>query len=93
MCILYNGVSFVFSNYNTYHKISKNSDTRKIAVITEIWTMFCHTVLCPNDADGMANSVDPDQTAPPGAVWSGSTIFAQTENLGPLRYHQPCMLQ
>ena len=27
-------------------------------------------------ADWMANSVDPDQTAP-GAVWSGSTLFAQ----------------
>ena len=23
-----------------------------------------------------ANSVDPDQTAPLGAVWSGSTLFA-----------------
>ena len=31
----------------------------------------------PNDADWMANSVDPDQTAPLGAVWSGSTLFAQ----------------
>ena len=24
----------------------------------------------------MTNSVDPDQTAPLGAVWSGSTLFA-----------------
>ena len=42
-----------------------------------------------NDADRMANSVDPDQTAPLGAVWSGSALFAQaylSENLGPLRY-------
>ena len=23
----------------------------------------------------MANSVDPDQTAPEGAVWSGSSLF------------------
>ena len=41
------------------------------------------------DADGVANSVDPDQTAPLGAVWSGSTLFAQaylSENLGSLRY-------
>ena len=29
----------------------------------------------PKDADGMANSVDLDQTAL--AVWSGSTLFAQ----------------
>ena len=44
--------------------------------------------MSPNDADGMANSVDPDQTAPLGAVWSGSTLFAQaylSENLGLLR--------
>ena len=32
----------------------------------------------PNDADRIANSVDPDQTAPLGAVWSGSALFAQT---------------
>ena len=41
------------------------------------------------DAEVIANSVDPDQTAPLGAVWSGSTLFAQTsqsENLGTLRY-------
>ena len=29
-----------------------------------------HRVMSPNDADGMANSVDPDQTA-------GSALFAQ----------------
>ena len=43
--------------------------------------------MSPKDAAGMANSVDPDQTAPVGAVWSGSTLFAQTclsENLGSL---------
>ena len=37
----------------------------------------------------MANSVDPDQTAPLGAVWSGSALFAQaylSENLGSLQY-------
>ena len=49
--------------------------------------------MSPNDADGMANSVDPDQidpdqTAPLGAVWSGSALFAQaylSENLGSSR--------
>ena len=43
----------------------------------------------PKDAHGMANSVDPDQTAP--LVRSGSTLFAQTclsENLGSLQYNQ-----
>ena len=41
----------------------------------------------------MANSVDPDQTAPRGAVWSGSALFAQaylSENLGSLRYTCNC---
>ena len=38
----------------------------------------------------MANSVDPDQTAPEGAVWSGSALFAYSilmcEILGHLLY-------
>ena len=45
--------------------------------------------MSPKDADGMANRVDPEWTAPSGAVWfglhclpatvwSGSTQFAQT---------------
>ena len=41
------------------------------------------------DVDGIANIVDPDQTAPLGAVWSGSALFAKaclSENLGSLRY-------
>ena len=39
-----------------------------------------------NDADGMANNVDPDL----GAVWSGSALFAQaylSENFGLLQYY------
>ena len=32
----------------------------------------------PKDADEMANSVDPDQTASTEAVWSWSTLFAET---------------
>ena len=53
---------------------------------------FYHRLMRPNDADRMTNSVDPDQTAPetaPLAVYSGSTLFAETclfKNLGPLRY-------
>ena len=42
-------------------------------------------VMSPNNADVMANSVDPDQTAPRG---SGSALFVQaylSENLGSLR--------
>ena len=29
-----------------------------------------------NELSTEANSVDPEQTAPIGAVWSGSTLFA-----------------
>ena len=49
--------------------------------------------MCPNAVDGMANSEDPDQSAPSGAVWSVSTQFTQTylsENLGLLRYIESC---
>ena len=45
--------------------------------------------MCPKNAEGIANSVDPDQNASLGAVWSGSALFAQvylSENLGSLRY-------
>ena len=45
--------------------------------------------MSPNDADGMLNSEDPDHTAPLGAVWSWSALFAQaylSENLGSLWY-------
>ena len=38
----------------------------------------CPKISYPKVADKMAyaNSADPDQTAPDGAVWSGSTLFA-----------------
>ena len=74
-----------------YRKFPKYSDTQKICCDhSKMWTMWLyHRVMSPNDAEGVANSVDPDQTAPLGAVWSGSELFAQTclsENLGSLRY-------
>ena len=50
--------------------------------------MCLYHTLSPNDANGMANSVDPDQTAPLEAVWFGSALFAQaylSEKLGSLR--------
>ena len=43
----------------------------------------------PKDADGMANSVDPDQTASSEAVWSWSALFAETylsQNIEFVRY-------
>ena len=47
------------------------------------------------NAEGIANSVDPDQTAPAGAVWSGSALFAQTclyENLITVQTCEKAML-
>ena len=51
------------------HKFPKYSDTQKICCNhSKIWTMWLyHRVMSPNDADGMENSVDPDQTAP--LIW------------------------
>ena len=78
-------------HHQIYHKFPKYSDTQKNCCNkSKIWTMWLyHRVMSPNDADGMANSVDPDQTAPLGAVWSGSALFALaylSENLGSLWY-------
>ena len=76
---------------NPYRNDPKFSDTQNIGCNhSKIWTIWLyHRLMSPNDADGMANSVDPDQTAPLGAVWSGSALFAQaylSENLGSLWY-------
>ena len=43
----------------------------------KIWSRWLkHTTMHPKDVEGIANSVDPDQTAPIGAFWSGSALFA-----------------
>ena len=49
-----------------YCKNSNNSNTRKTAVIyPNVLTMWFYLrVMPPKDADKMANSVEPDQTAP-----------------------------
>ena len=80
-------ISFPFVG-QAYRKFPKYSETQKICCYHfKIWTMWlCHRIMSPNDADRMANSAD--QTAPLGAVWSGSALFAQlylSENLGSLR--------
>ena len=69
-----------------YCRNPKYSDIRKICCIhPKIWTTrLYHRVMLLKDADGMANSVGPDQTAPLGAIWFGSALFAQaylSENL------------
>ena len=49
-----------------YRKIPKISDTQKFAVITLKVEQdgFTFRVMHPKDTEGIANSVDPDQTAP-----------------------------
>ena len=73
-----------------YRKNPKISDTQKNwCNHPKSWTRWLFLrVMHSKDAARIANSVDPDQTAPLGAVWSGSALFAQTylsENLGTLR--------
>ena len=63
-----------------YRKFPKYSDTQNICCnhpkIRTTW--LYNWEKCPKHVDGIANSVDPDQSAPLGAVWSGSALFAQT---------------
>ena len=56
--------------YISYRKVPKFSDTRKLCCKqSKIQTKsFFHGVIPLNDANGIANSEDPDQTAPLGAV-------------------------
>ena len=59
--------SKIWDTSNNCHNCPKNRKVwRKIALMH------------PKDADGMANSVDPDQTASSEAVWSWSALFAET---------------
>ena len=74
---------------NAYCKVPKFSEAQNLCCnLPKIETKSTILrVLFKNDANGIANSEDPDQTAVLGAVWSGSALFAQTylsENLGSL---------
>ena len=76
-------------SFTMYCKFPKYSDTQNICCNhSKIWTMWLyHRVISPNDADGMANRVDPAmplEQSDLGAVWTGSAQFAQanlSENL------------
>ena len=73
-----------------YHKIPKFADARKLCCnLPKIQTKRPNLkVFCQKHANGIANSEDPDQTSPLGAVCSGSALFAQTylsKNLGSLK--------
>ena len=82
--------NFMSQNHHIYCKTAKHSDNQKnYSSYPKIWLIWIfHSVMHPEDVDGIANSVDPDQTAPLRAVWSGSTLFAQaylSENLKSLQ--------
>ena len=77
----------MFSAGLKYCKKTKNSEIQKICCNhPKIWTTrLYHRIMLLNDAEGIAISVDLDQTA----EWPGSALFAQaylSENLGSLRY-------
>ena len=77
-CKLNHELSAEFLNYRKNPKIT---DSRKFAVSIhpKSWTRWLSLrVMYLKDAKGIANSVDPDQTAPLGALWSGSALFAQS---------------
>ena len=70
-----------------YRKVPKFSEAKQLCCnLPTIQTKRPNLrVFREKDANGIANSEDPDQTAPT----SGSALFAQTyqsENLGSLRY-------
>ena len=56
-----------------YGKCSKISNTLFHTFFGQKFTFMQLFLKIPS---GMANSIDPDQTAPSGAVWSGSALFA-----------------
>ena len=80
--IQYSGQNYLplFEILSYYRKNSKNWDTwnNYHNCPTIVTVGFYSAVLCSKDADRITNREDPDQTAPWGAVWSGSALFAQT---------------
>ena len=58
-------------------KILNIRTPKKFAVCTICTRWLYRREMHPKDAAGIANNVDPDQTALLGAIWSGSALFAQ----------------
>ena len=71
-----------------YRKVPKFSGARKFCLkFKKRGQTYGHFV--KKVVNGIANSGDPDQTSPLGAVWSGSALFAytyQSEKFGSLKY-------
>ena len=63
------GQNVAFWSSHVYCKNPKNSDSRKIFCNHSNTKCLFHRVLHPKDADQMANSVNPDQTAPLSLIW------------------------
>ena len=65
-----------------YNCAKNHACIRNSTILLKIWLLavlllnFVHHKLT-----WYANSADPDQTAPEGAVWSGSTLFAISLNI------------
>ena len=54
------------SHYMNYHKNSENWDSENFYhhLPKDETTLISNALICPKDAAGIVNSVDPDQTAP-----------------------------
>ena len=67
-------------HFKDYRNNSKNWDTLNYYrdCPTNGIVGFYSAIFRSKDADRITNRVDTDQTAPWGAVWSGSALFAQT---------------
>ena len=74
---------FSLKNKKKHKKQKKQTNKKKIVICYSCdWRLKGYSK-CPkisnakvSDKMTYANSADPDQTAPEGAVWSGSTLFA-----------------
>ena len=64
------------SNVNEYQQYGKCPKILNTLFHTFFTKIFLFMQLFLKIVSGMANSIDPDQTAPSEAVWSGSTLFA-----------------
>ena len=86
---VFNHTGLMLTDYCKYPKIWA---PEKVAVLILKFQQRGFTidrVMCPKRYRRNAHIVDTDQTTPKRAVWSGSTLFAQTylsENLGSLWY-------
>ena len=74
MKIIMNGEKMIFANCNNSLLLFLSAEMFKKPLWQTVWTQNRLLLY-------MANSVDPDQTAPKGAVCSGSTLFASILNL------------